>query len=463
MPNTFADCFPSADNGINTTTKFSTCESNGSVIKEPYQVCSSNDLRKECYRRGIKIIKKGPDATYTKKSFIELLRKYDRGEYVHPVVKTPTDNQSLKKTSKPLVTTAMTTTKNQKKSIAPQDISPPGRNIASNTNIGSIQAENTTSKLSIGSRVRLINVMIHPKTQAIAKSFHGGAEIDDKFWQYVNKEFMSSLQTYCDLKFKDPSFHGIYPFYITSYTLIQLRTAWENMVQMYQKACSHCQQAQFTMQEYFVHCSGREEVLYLHYALGQMPALIEVYRSILSSPNLPDVIPVQDAFMLLEGDYQLQMQPAKQERIITRPPSNEIKRKERILPSNIQSSNSGSTVVHVIPADTSNKQCNTKATQSDTTTIASTSTRNNLTVEVLEKIVSMFEVSLQNSHNKRRRTSSDMDAMTRWDFLLQRLEAVEEQLERLDLKKNKLPNIEQDIAFYQKLKKKIQTQLVQVE
>lgn len=46
-------------------------------LLEPYERHRAHDLRAECYRRGIRPIKKGPNANDNKNGYIVLLRKYD--------------------------------------------------------------------------------------------------------------------------------------------------------------------------------------------------------------------------------------------------------------------------------------------------------------------------------------------------------------------------------------------------
>ncbi|TMW60112.1 hypothetical protein Poli38472_000154 [Pythium oligandrum] len=46
-------------------------------LYEPYERHRAHDLRAECYRRGIRPIKKGPNANDNKNGYIALLRKYD--------------------------------------------------------------------------------------------------------------------------------------------------------------------------------------------------------------------------------------------------------------------------------------------------------------------------------------------------------------------------------------------------
>ncbi|KAG7387652.1 hypothetical protein PHYPSEUDO_013902 [Phytophthora pseudosyringae] len=46
-------------------------------LHEPYERHRAHDLRAECYRRGLRPIKKGPNANDNKGGYIELLRKYD--------------------------------------------------------------------------------------------------------------------------------------------------------------------------------------------------------------------------------------------------------------------------------------------------------------------------------------------------------------------------------------------------
>lgn len=49
----------------------------GRRLLEPYERHRAHDLRAECYRRGIRPIKKGPNANDNKSGYILLLRKYD--------------------------------------------------------------------------------------------------------------------------------------------------------------------------------------------------------------------------------------------------------------------------------------------------------------------------------------------------------------------------------------------------
>ncbi|KAI9915850.1 hypothetical protein PsorP6_007503 [Peronosclerospora sorghi] len=46
-------------------------------LHEPYDRHRANDLRVKCYRRGIRPIKKGPDANDNKNGYIQLLRQID--------------------------------------------------------------------------------------------------------------------------------------------------------------------------------------------------------------------------------------------------------------------------------------------------------------------------------------------------------------------------------------------------
>ncbi|POM79575.1 Hypothetical protein PHPALM_2715, partial [Phytophthora palmivora] len=46
-------------------------------LPEPYERHRAHDLRAECYRRGIRPIKKGPNANDNKGGYIDLLRKFD--------------------------------------------------------------------------------------------------------------------------------------------------------------------------------------------------------------------------------------------------------------------------------------------------------------------------------------------------------------------------------------------------
>lgn len=46
-------------------------------LHEPYERHRAHDLRAECYRRGIRPIKKGPNANDNKGGYVELLRKFD--------------------------------------------------------------------------------------------------------------------------------------------------------------------------------------------------------------------------------------------------------------------------------------------------------------------------------------------------------------------------------------------------
>ncbi|OWZ19866.1 hypothetical protein PHMEG_0005821 [Phytophthora megakarya] len=46
-------------------------------LHEPYERHRAHDLRAECYRRGIRPIKKGPNANDNKGGYIQLLRKFD--------------------------------------------------------------------------------------------------------------------------------------------------------------------------------------------------------------------------------------------------------------------------------------------------------------------------------------------------------------------------------------------------
>ncbi|KAH7473954.1 hypothetical protein PRIC1_015090 [Phytophthora ramorum] len=46
-------------------------------LQEPYERHRAHDLRAECYRRGLRPIKKGPNANDNKSGYIDLLRKFD--------------------------------------------------------------------------------------------------------------------------------------------------------------------------------------------------------------------------------------------------------------------------------------------------------------------------------------------------------------------------------------------------
>jgi hypothetical protein len=51
----------------------------GPLLREPYESHSFNELRAECYRRGVRPIKKGPFANSNKAGFMKMLRDYDNG------------------------------------------------------------------------------------------------------------------------------------------------------------------------------------------------------------------------------------------------------------------------------------------------------------------------------------------------------------------------------------------------
>ncbi|GLE11747.1 hypothetical protein PINS_up024373 [Pythium insidiosum] len=52
-------------------------EATAPQVKEPYERCTSNALRRECYRRKLRIIKSGPYVNATKHGYIQLLRASD--------------------------------------------------------------------------------------------------------------------------------------------------------------------------------------------------------------------------------------------------------------------------------------------------------------------------------------------------------------------------------------------------
>ncbi|KAJ0397893.1 hypothetical protein ATCC90586_009623 [Pythium insidiosum] len=52
-------------------------EASAPVVKEPYECCTSNALRRECYRRKLRVVKSGPYMNATKQGYIQLLRAND--------------------------------------------------------------------------------------------------------------------------------------------------------------------------------------------------------------------------------------------------------------------------------------------------------------------------------------------------------------------------------------------------
>ncbi|GMF20779.1 unnamed protein product [Phytophthora lilii] len=66
-------------------------------LGEPYERHRAHDLRAECYRRGIRPIKKGPNANDNKSGYIDLLRKYDSAGSPGPGVNGPRDGQMDKR------------------------------------------------------------------------------------------------------------------------------------------------------------------------------------------------------------------------------------------------------------------------------------------------------------------------------------------------------------------------------
>ncbi|KAJ0401885.1 hypothetical protein ATCC90586_009007 [Pythium insidiosum] len=63
-------------------------------LLEPYERHRAHDLRAECYRRGIRPIKKGPNANDNKNGYILLLRKYDGTATTNGVGLSPSDDRS---------------------------------------------------------------------------------------------------------------------------------------------------------------------------------------------------------------------------------------------------------------------------------------------------------------------------------------------------------------------------------
>ncbi|DAZ93636.1 TPA: hypothetical protein N0F65_007970 [Lagenidium giganteum] len=181
---------------------------------------------------------------------------------------------TAKKSTTTTTTTSTTPSRKSTRAATPSPAFP-----ASGTQDAVVTSTPRSTRPRRGCRFRLINVLLSPdysvRWAEMQLTLPGDAR-SSRFWQDVQKAYVTSNEVFGSLQFDDALFASISPESVVHHSAATLHQMWCEILNLYTQAVRNSRQSQLNgrvSHSFFDFCSGRLDLLYLHMGLLLEPQL----------------------------------------------------------------------------------------------------------------------------------------------------------------------------------------------